>query len=303
MPCYRPLQGWRGQALTRNGKRPIVFNVSQGYADLPVEVPCGQCIGCRLEKARQWAVRLMHEAKSHDFRWFITFTYDDEHLPSDGSLDKTHFQLFMKRLRKANSGLKIRYLYCGEYGDANMRPHYHAIIFGVDFPDRRKYRQSPQGHQTWTSKKLDALWGRGMCVLGAFSYDAAGYVARYVLKKVTGPAAEAAYTWVNPETGEVVKLKPPYVNMSLKPGIAQDFYDTYSEEIQRNDYCVVKGNPCKVPLRYDRLTEKVDPALYRKIKLARRAEASQHRDNQTPERLVVREEVKLAQLRSLKRDI
>ena len=116
MACYTPLKGYRSTELTKNGKRKIVFNRNHGFADLPVTVPCGQCIGCRLERSRQWAIRCTHEASLWEKNCFITLTYNDENLPKDGSLDVTHFQKFMKRLRKKH-GAGIRFYHCGEYGD------------------------------------------------------------------------------------------------------------------------------------------------------------------------------------------
>ena len=98
MACYHPMQGYRSAEVTKNGKRKIVFSPQKGYIDLPVKVACGQCIGCRLERSRQWAVRCMHEASMHMFNSFVTLTYDDDHLPEYNSLNYKHFQDFMKRL-------------------------------------------------------------------------------------------------------------------------------------------------------------------------------------------------------------
>lgn len=100
MPCYYPLHGWRARRPEKSGRYRVVFNPSQGMRDLPITVPCGQCIGCRLERSRQWAVRCVHEAQLHERNCFITLTFDDEHLPSGGSLDVTVCQKFYKRLRK-----------------------------------------------------------------------------------------------------------------------------------------------------------------------------------------------------------
>lgn len=280
-----------------------MFNVEAGYADLPVEVPCGQCIGCRLEKARQWAVRLVHEAQFHDFRWFLTLTYDDEHLPVNGSLDKRHFQLFMKRLRKANPSARIRYMHCGEYGEQTFRPHYHAIIFGVDFPDRKRYSENSRGDTIWTSATLDSLWSHGECKIGGFSYDSAGYVARYVLKKVTGADSVEFYRRIDPGTGEVIQLQPPYVTMSLKPGIGKEWYDAFASDVFPSDRVVIRGQEATPPKRYCVWQESSDPEGFAKLKLKRRAAMARDKANNTPERLAVREEVKQAQINSLKRSI
>ena len=100
MPCYSPLTGYVSREPSKNGKFPIVFDPKKGWIDRSVTVPCGQCIGCLLERSRQWAMRCSHEASLYDENCFITLTYDDEHLPPDGCLNKEHFQKFMKRLRK-----------------------------------------------------------------------------------------------------------------------------------------------------------------------------------------------------------
>src|SRR4051794_29862641 len=100
MPCFRPLKGYRARVTNPDtGKRSIVFNARKGFNDLPVDLPCGQCIGCRLERSRQWAIRCSHEAKLHEENCFITLTYAPEHLPPGGTLVVKDFQDFMKRLR------------------------------------------------------------------------------------------------------------------------------------------------------------------------------------------------------------
>lgn len=285
--------------VTANGKRQVVFSVERGFVDRPIQVPCGQCIGCRLEKARQWAVRLTHEAQFHTFRWFLTLTYDDDHLPKWGSLNKAHFQKFMKRLRKMHPGSNIRYMHCGEYGEQTQRPHYHAIVFGFPIDDLKRYKLSPRGDQTWVSPKLDRVWGLGQVIVGSFSYDSAGYVARYVLKKQTGAAATAAYSRVDPETGEVIELQPPYVTMSLKPAIGDTFYKKFACDVLKGDSVVIRGHEALPPKRYLTTEEKTNPDLVKKMKLRRRARAAKHKADSTPERLKVREEVKLAQLKAL----
>ena len=135
MVCYHPITAWRSlEGRGANGKWPLVFNKRDGYCDLEVQVPCGQCVGCRLERSRQWAIRCVHEASLHSRNCFITLTYDDAHLPGI-SLVPRDYVLFMKRLRKM-FGAGIRFFHCGEYGSINFRPHHHAIIFNFDFEDK-----------------------------------------------------------------------------------------------------------------------------------------------------------------------
>ena len=135
MACFRPVPGWYGKELTANGKRPIVFRAADAYWDRPLPVPCGKCIGCQLEKARQWALRCMHEAAMHERNCFLTLTYDGENLPAGGSLVPEHFVLFMKRLRE-RYGEGIRFFHCGEYGERLSRPHHHCLLFNHDFDDK-----------------------------------------------------------------------------------------------------------------------------------------------------------------------
>lgn len=94
MACYAPLSAW---------KKPgggITFKQSEATGLRPIKLPCGQCLGCRLDYSREWAVRCTHEALLHQENSFITLTYDDEHLPWDRGLRKKHWQDFAKRLRK-----------------------------------------------------------------------------------------------------------------------------------------------------------------------------------------------------------
>ena len=111
MPCFHPLTGYHGKEVSKNGKRPIVFNRNRSFDGIPVKLPCGRCIGCRLERSRQWAMRCVHEASLHEANCFITLTYDDAHCPKDGSLRFEHWQKFMKRFRK-RFGSGVRFYHC-----------------------------------------------------------------------------------------------------------------------------------------------------------------------------------------------
>ena len=136
MPCFHPLTGYLARDANASGKRSIVFDPKLALGvDVKRQVPCGRCIGCRLERSRQWAMRCVHEASLYKNNCFITLTFNDYYLPKDGSLHVEHFQKFMKRLRK-RFGSGVRYFQCGEYGELLRRPHYHACLFNFDFPDR-----------------------------------------------------------------------------------------------------------------------------------------------------------------------
>lgn len=305
MPCYHPITGYRSADLTKNGKRKLVFG-SSGFRDLPVTVPCGQCIGCRLERSRQWAMRIMHEAQLHEFNSFITLTYDDLQIPLDGGLVKSHFQLFMKRLRKHfNSKYthKVRYYGVGEYGDISGRPHYHAILFGVDFPDKKLHTTNAQGHDVFRSETLTNLWGKGHALIGAVTFETAAYCARYVTKKVSGDNKENHYQSVNPSTGELTPIIPEFALMSLKPAIGDSWYEKFHTDVFPSDFLTTRGKKCLPPRRYLLLKEKVDSDAAKKIRYRRIRRASRNKANSTPERLAVREQVKLSQISTLKRTI
>lgn len=302
MPCFHPIACWRALRPDSNGKRRVFFKGRKdlreepdigpgtsllfgkgfGVEVVPIDLPCGGCDGCLVERSRQWAVRGSHEASMHTHNCMVTLTYDDDHMPPGGSLWHRDVQLFLKRMRKAvsreygreqavsevsaargsasrflSTDGKVRYLLCGEYGDATGRPHYHLILFGCDFADRRFYAVR-KGFQVWTSPTLDGLWGLGRAELGSVTFDSIAYVARYVLKKVRGPEAEAHYRVVDFETGEVWDREPEYVQMSRRPGIAAKWLEQFHPEVYRWDRVVMRGQEQRVPRYYDKQFEVMD---------------------------------------------
>lgn len=266
-----------------------------------LDLPCGQCIGCRLARAEAWSLRIMHEAQLHpDRSWFITLTYSPENLPANGSLNYRDFQLFMKRLRKVSPG--VRFFMCGEYGEQLSRPHFHACLFGHHIADLKQFKMTPAG-TLYTSDSLSRLWGLGFVSIGELTKKSAGYVARYSLKKVTGDAADAHYTRVDSETGELVELTPEFCRMSLKPGIGANWYRKYGRDVLSIDSVVHDGRKHRVPRYYDTLHRRADAGALESVKEARALRARVHYLDQTPERLAVREEVQRARIRSLRRTI
>lgn len=146
------------------------------------KLPCGKCIECRLEYARQWAVRCVHEAQMHEHNCFITLTYSPENLKSE-RLVYEDFQKFMKRLRKlAQSPISV--FVTGEYGEQSKRPHWHALIFGWEPKDKKQWRTNERGDRIYRSSTLDKLWNKGHCEIGAVTFESAGYCARYAAKKL-----------------------------------------------------------------------------------------------------------------------
>lgn len=234
-----------------------------------VRVPCGQCVGCRLERSRQWAVRCVHEASMHDHSCFVTLTYSPEHVPSDGSLNKKHCQDFFKRLRKRLPGQKVRYFLCGEYGERLSRPHYHACIFGYDFPDRVRLTRAGSEFPLYKSAFLDSVWRLGFCSIGELSFESASYVARYVVKKVTGRGAEDHYWRLDEDTGELSQVSPEYVVMSRRPGIGAGWFEKYGAEVFPADEVISRGHPAKPPRFYDKLHEARDSDAFARVKRER----------------------------------
>lgn len=294
MPCYSPISAWRTAA-------GIYFRDTINAT--PLILPCGRCTGCRLERSRQWALRLTHEKRFHDSSAFITLTYDKEHLSKDGSLDLKHFQDFMKRLRFELAPKKIRFFHAGEYGEKFGRPHYHAIIFGEDFrADSIESDTSERGDTTWSSPLINRLWTKGINRVGTVTFESCAYVARYICKKVNGPLARSHYERICETTGEVFSLRPEYATMSRRPGIGKDHFIKYSREIYPHDVCVSRGHPSKPPKFYDKQLEKVDPVMYQQVKeLRESALVESPIEERSPERLRVRHAVKMAQIGSLKR--
>lgn len=221
-------------------------------------VPCGNCLGCDLERSRQWAVRCMHEASLHEENAFVTLTYDDEHLPMAGSLDERAFPLFMKRLRKHISPRKVRYFYCGEYGEQMSRPHYHCILFGW-WPSDSVHCGFRGDHRVYRSASLAKLWDAGFHEIGSVSFDSAAYVARYVTKKIRGVAAESHYAAVDGETGEVFWRVPEFAQMSRRPGIGAGWFGKFEDELEPDGTVVVEGQEVPMPRYYRKLMKDVSP--------------------------------------------
>lgn len=300
MPCYSPLKGYRAKKPNASGRYSLVFNRSLGFSDLPVDVPCGQCIGCRLERSRQWAIRITHEASLYSNNCFVTLTFDPQHLPADGSLNVVTFQNFMKRLRK-EFGEGIRFFHCGEYGETFGRPHYHACLMNFDFPDRVLWKEV-NGFKLYTSDILSRIWGQGFCSVGDVTFESAAYVARYITKKVTGPLAASHYERIDLETGEIINLKPEYTTMSRRPGIGHAWFEKYRSDVFPGDFVVMNAKKIKPPKYYSNKFELFDENAFKRVRINRVLNSKKHVDNNTPDRLFVREEVQLARLQMLKRN-
>jgi len=290
MPCYFPLEGFR------KPEGGISFSRHKSTG-LEMRLPCGRCIGCRLERSRQWALRCMHESSMHQDSCFVTLTYRDEHLPANGSLSLRDVTLWLKRLRKSGG---FRYFYCGEYGERKLRPHYHALLFGRDFPDRVQGPPSKSGAPQWLSAQLDASWRLGDCYLGAVTFESAAYVARYVTKKVSGSRAAEHYQRVDTQTGELVQVVPEFANMSRRPGIGRGWIERYESEVFPSDEVIARGRPSKPPRYYDAYLDGSRPDVAEAVREGRRER--RNRANETPRRLQVRAVCAEARLNLHRRD-
>lgn len=295
MSCYKPLHGWLSKSRNASGKRSVVFNRSDGLIDRPLTVPCGQCIGCRLERSRQWAMRCVFESELYDDNCFLTLTYDNEHLPVDMSLNSKDIQLFMKRLRKhmisfirrkkivKNKyplGHKIRFFQCGEYGDKFARPHHHVCLFNCSFDDLELWSVN-QGCSLYTSETLQKLWPFGYSLIGDVTFESAAYVARYITKKITGKRKEEHYG----------SRKPEFVTMSRKPGIAADWFDKFFDDVYSSDLVVIRdGLTCKPPKFFDDRYDAINHQELSRLKAIRKRKGESNPDN-SDDRLEVREQV------------
>lgn len=284
MICHKPLTAWKqlNGTMTFNEKEAI----GQQY-----KLPCAQCMGCRLEKSRQWAIRSVHESQLHERNCFITLTYAD--MPKNKSLNKKHLQDFWKRLRKSIYPKKIRYFACGEYGDSFNRPHYHAIIFGYDFgisdeeltprmgeiskfypqkklktnSDLTIINKSDYGY-LWTSNQLNKIWKHGFTSVAECSFETCAYVARYVTKKITGTPAEKHYEIMD-EHGELSQKQKEFAAMSRNPGIGAKWLRTFHTDVYNTGHCLHDKRKLKIPPYYDKWLEKNNPELYDQVKSIR----------------------------------
>lgn len=323
MTCYSPLKGWKD--LETGG---ITFQRPKNSNQDQMEVACGQCLGCRLDRSAMWMARICHEASLYSDREgnsFITLTYSDEKIPDNWSLDKSHFQKFMKRLRKRYPEKKIRYFQCGEYGnickhglpvgsdcDAKYhcpycnvgRPHHHAILFNHDYNDKYEIGGS-KDYKYYTSDELTETWGYGHTQVGTVTPQSAGYCARYCLKKVNGARQDEHYSSLDPDTGEMTYLHPEYATMSRRPGIGKQWYEKYAKDVFPSDETPIPGKGVipTVPRYYTDILKEQNPELYDEIKQRRLKHKEENPEEYTGPRLIDKYVVKSKQIETLKREL
>lgn len=240
----------------------------------------------------------MHEAQMHPENCFITLTYADEHLPETYSVSKPVWQTFMKKFRQRVIPKRVRFYACGEYGPETLRPHYHAVIFGYDFADKKLWKTTEQGNRLYTSELLEDIWSFGFCTLGDVTYESAGYVAQYVMKKQGGDQGRRHYLRTHPVTLQVVQVEPEFSLSSRRPGIGSTWFDKFKNDCFPSDFLVVDGKQHRVPQFY---LKKLQEEELTPIKRRRKRNSLPRKADNTKDRLAVREEVKQARISKLKR--
>lgn len=286
MSCVSPIQAFRAPS------GEVVIGGDWRGTGRWMELPCSRCIGCKLDRARAWSIRIKHEAQLFDSNLFLTLTYSEACLPSSLSLEYPDFSGFMKRLRKRcvgvsigpDGGRPIRFFVAGEYGGVTGRPHWHAILFNMRFKD-----QSRLFNGDYRSTLVEDLWDRGDVRIGEVSTARAAYVAGYTLKK----AREAVYldSVVDRRTGELSDRRPPFVVMSRRPGIGAWWYRRFAGDVFPADHAVQDGSRFKPPRYYlDKFKIEGDAGVVEEIMERRYARAAERREDSSPERRLVRKE-------------
>lgn len=219
---------------------------SKEYATF--QLPCGKCIECRLDYARQWAIRCVHEAQMHERNSFITLTYSEDALKSP-KLVYADFQKFMKRLRKVQNE-PMGVFVTGEYGDKTKRPHWHAIIFNWSPRDGVFKYSNDRGDRIFQSATLDKLWGHGIAEYGSVTFHSAGYCARYAAKKlVHGRDGTHDYD--------------PISKKSNKHAIGKKWLEKFWPDVFNYGQLVLPdGSVCGIPRYYEKWFKENHPDQY-----------------------------------------
>lgn len=257
-------------------------------------IGCGQCVGCWLDYSRDRATQMMCE-KQWGYNgeqypdgtcWFVTCTYDDEHLQTHrtvntetgelfegASLSKEDHQKFMYMIR-AKYGSQVKYVVAGEYGSKSGRPHLHYIMFGLPLDQTQLTEKTLNGmnQPVWRCKELERMWWdaknkmpKGRVVVGRVDWRSCAYVARYALKK----AWKKDLNWYHAQG-----IIPEFIIWSN--GIGREYFNKNKDKIYETDSIPLSthlGTALKTPKSYDRILEKMDPELFEQIKAKRRKAA------------------------------
>lgn len=344
MPCYNPLPATK----LPGGGKPIIHKRAKerkptpNHLGIDIKLPCNQCIGCRIDRCKQWAVRLLNEAQLHEKKSFITLTYNDKTLlarrqereptvpctpPSKSATSKavvyyhdTHaeprahedslrirdVQLFMKRLRfeltTRNPSTTVRYYLVGEYGDKYGRPHYHIALYGEDFADDRTERRTSGAYTCYRSSRLEKLWPHGNSEIGELTLESTLYVAGYIMKKITGKKADQHYQRESRD-GTIYWITPEFALMSRRPGLGRPWLEKYMPDVYPHDYVVINGQKKRPPRYYDKLLEMFEPKTLEQLRIKRQALALTLAEDNTPRRLADKEAVATAKMQTKKHQL
>ena len=296
--CEKTAQGWKGVAFPPPARRiSLGAEYESGLVVNYIPIPCGNCLGCRLDYAKQWSVRLQHEFLMHPEIecWFLTLTYNDDalaetFLPCNPPIDRLvlgadslgeaawfpnlyprDMTLFWKRLRKHFKDSKIMYYQAGEYGERRGRCHWHAIVFGVPLDKKQLHVNgvSELGDVTWRSDELEKLWHSsldetmtlGNVIVGKVTAKSCGYVARYTLKK-------AREMWEYDYTNRV----RPLVRMSTNPAIGKGYIEAHPEIFDVSQFYISNGSKSFManhPRYYLKYLSDYDPVRFDELKASR----------------------------------
>lgn len=230
---------------------------------------------------------MTHESQLHPTNCTLTLTYDEEHLPENGSLRPSDHADFIRRLRKflrqkyrkrKAFNWKVRYFHCGEYGEDNLRPHYHTVLFGYDFPDKQFHKLAPSGLPLFRSDELGKLWRNGIALIGSLTFESAQYVAKYATKTLNVSKGSDAATYkrwkeryerTDPLTGEIIEVEPEYVTMSRRPGLGNGWFHKFKTDVYPSDFVVLSGKKMPNPRYYDKLLERYFPDEFEAVKKER----------------------------------
>lgn len=297
MPCLHPVTAYYAKDVNPSGKRSLVFRKDASHSGIPVVIACQQCVNCRVQRAAAGAIRCVHESKSHEVNSFVTLTYSPENIPESGGLCHRDFQLFMKRVRRywerncGNYDPKIKMVMSGEYGEVSNRAHYHALLFGCDFSDRKFYKKTKTGDTLYTSAVLDDCWKLGHATVGDVTYESARYVCGYVLKKILGKDADDHY----------MGRRPDYITWGN--GIGSDWFQSFGAASYDHDNVVINGQKMPIPRYYDTKFEILDSKRFAVVKRARVRKAMLRPDDLSNRRSWTREKVAKARLAQFRRDV
>lgn len=256
-----------GPFLEENLEKKLLRKLKDENAQL---LPCGHCAGCKMQNASSWANRMEMELPYHDNAWFLTLTYDNEHVPwsynqglgvnkktgeiiiENLTLNYEDMQKFWKRLRRwleyheRNTG-KLMYYQAGEYGSKTHRPHYHAIVYDLPIkPEELKIYKQKNGFRYYNVEWLTKLWGMGHVVVAPAEWKNMAYTARYTTKKIYGKDSKKYY--------EELGILPERCMMSKNPAIGMQYYEEHKDEIYAKDEIQLKnGRRAKPPRYFDKL--------------------------------------------------